>query len=581
MTLVQTQARWLDRTLGGGEDASFWGEEAAFLARLKGDRRSQGNGVILEKIPTVPQTARQVTRHPAFRGRRRAGALSARKRLPRDIPPIQAPAQAPSQGKEKREYQQQQIDYDRESVSAVTTRHQSPRYGNTQLSTTSSSSSTALMPFPQARPNHQAAGPPPATLTVMRVMPHTNDEFGPRDQQTVNELLRDKIFQSVDTTDKIKRLLLAVNRARSMVDECTSDIKKLQDAKIIPGLNLARCRQRARQAMPRLAANRDIHSKQTEVTQAQFEIFLSQHDANGTKLDDLIDHEITELCFAITNMEGLYRYSNELSVQFNCLESQFSDYVRYIAYTIDTDKECLKHTRVTLELPEKAQKPVLTVNVEELLPLPQLLELHEWAMQSSKTFCKSTRECWHRETKKAKELYMETKLALRACARESANLKKELEEAVMLLQNQLPILAKQEKKLKGMLASKVEPLTLCKQRYQIRLQREGATDADEVQQALKDEVDHLAGLVEQLQTDLQNVRVQAQQYMEKERMLVAYIAIQIDHTRLHVELIDLEEKFYVANEFGKKLASSQRFGVSQRLNGTQLTNTHSQIPLLK
>ena len=68
--------------------------------------------------------------------------------------------------------------------------------------------------------------------------------------------------------------------------------------------------------------------------------------------------------------------------------------------------------------------PPPPVNVEDLLPLPQVLEITEWTLDSSQVFIRNARECQSCEEKKMKDLAMATRLCLRHVNRESHDLQK-------------------------------------------------------------------------------------------------------------------------------------------------------------
>lgn len=393
-------------------------------------------------------------------------------------------------------------------------------------------------------PSHLANTMDPAGRSHLKRVP--KQAHRQRQSQAVNEMLRDKLAQSTDTIQKIRTLLGTTTRRRSFVTNLMVEMKQLLAKKLQPGILCSRARLNVRETIAnlRVAHDHPLHKGQTTHTQTQLEIFVAQHDRLGVQLEEGLQAELVDLGYAVQRSESLLKYGEELLQQLDRLEVQFKDYLKYITYTVQTDRECLKHQRLTKELPAAAQQPVLEVNVEELLPLPQLLELQEWAMQSTRTFHKTARDCVMEESSKAKEMYLATKLCLREMISESSTLKQELQEAVMLLQNQQPMLLKKEKELKEMLVSKMEPLQVCKQRYQIRLQREGTAHVDEVQEALKMEVEQLGETVTRLHGALTATKQQYQICVDKERLLKQYIDVQTDHINTHQSLVGMEDHYY-------------------------------------
>lgn len=397
-------------------------------------------------------------------------------------------------------------------------------------------------------PQHLVGAADPAGRSHLTRVP--KQAYRQRQSQAVNEMLRDKLAQSIDTIQKIKKLLGTTSRRRSFVTQLMVEMTHLLEKKIQPGILCSRARLNVRETIANLRVDHDhpLHKGQTTHTQSQLEIFVAQHDRLGVQLEEGLQAELVDLGYAVQRIESLLKYGEELLQQLERLEDQFHAYLKYIAYTVKTDRECLKHQRLTKELPMAAQQPSLDVNIEELLPLPQLLELQEWAMQSTRTFHKTARDCVKEESKKAKEMYLATKLCLREMISESTTLKQELREAVMLLKNQQPMLIKKEKELKEMLVSKMEPLQVCRQRYQIRLQREGTAHVDEVQEALKMEVEQLGDTVTNLHASLTATKQQYQICVDKERLLAQYIDVQTDHIRTHQSLVDMEDHYYAPHK---------------------------------
>lgn len=521
--VAENASRFLNQALGDLD----WQEEADFLAGLtsglgsgsgggggRGKRGGgRGGGLGQPRAPRRPQkfrgtqTARRPARTRAKPQMARAGSqtLRARPRPPRDIPPLN-----------RHELHLQQ--------------------------------EPGFFPVMEVPEQFLAAETAQAGRSHLQKVPKGSHRT--QQSQVVNELLRDKLAQSIDTMDKIKSLLGTVHRRKKFIHDLVREMKELLDTRITPGILCSQARMAVRQSIPNLRVDHahPLHQEQTSHTQTQLEIFVAQHDGLGTKLEENIQAELTDLGYAVQKLEGLLKYGHELMAQLERLEKQFSDYLKYIAYTVKTDRECLKHTRVTPDLPMTARQPVLGVKLEELLPLPQLLELQEWAMQSTKGFHKTARDCVREESAKAKQEYLATKLTLRALISDSVALKREMEEAVMLLHNQQPMLGKKERELKEALASKLAPLQVCKQRYQIRLQREGSEHVDEVQEALKVEVDQLAGEVGHLQHQLDAIREQMRICRDKEALLCKYIDVQIEHIAVHNDLVNMEDSYFNRNK---------------------------------
>mmetsp|Transcript_29303 Transcript_29303/g.41119 ORF Transcript_29303/g.41119 Transcript_29303/m.41119 type:complete len:303 (-) Transcript_29303:143-1051(-) len=254
-----------------------------------------------------------------------------------------------------------------------------------------------------------------------------------------------------------------------------------------------------------------------------------------------MSQERAVLVQSVQTVENMIKYGDELSLQLEQVERQLHNYLVYTTYTLKTDRHCLSINRKSGGAKPPNKESALPVKVDELIPLPQVLEIGEWTLNAAVMYVKQGRECLEVESKRLRELQMRTVLAMRTLMRESYNLKKEIKDAIMLLNNQLPMLTTKEAELRKMLQQQLGPLEVCQRRYQVRIQREGANQIDEVQEALRDQLNKVGQNVNCLQEDLQNVANLIQANHDKRALLTTYLKIQNDHLALHENLIKFND----------------------------------------
>lgn len=370
-------------------------------------------------------------------------------------------------------------------------------------------------------------------------------------QQKVNEALRHKLSQMVVVRQKLERKLSSTVNEVTRTRVCNSKLKKL----------LSRCYIRLNLISERIK----LRSKSRAGMSGVDGRVTHTASAAEQEMDMAFDEEYHQTRATISKLLGYLNYGKQVYSYVDQVRERLQNQLMDTNAVLQLDRQCLElggsgsaHRRKLTTggvggggggggkmFNKSARRRLASANASptNMITIHQLFEHESAIKRSAQSFAQQANKCLEEETKKIKEVYRKSNIAIRTCLRQSGELKNHIQIEILANKAKIPVLIKREKELKSLLAQQFKPLELCQRRYEIRMER--ATNAmvsDLVQQELEEELEGLGEKVQRLESTLKHVQEELRILMDIDIQLKSQLLTEQNHMTFYQHCLDVEKK---------------------------------------